>query len=114
MRKTVKREKLKLNLVASTAKAVGVDEKVVERVIDFVCKDIHNQVLNHNEIELSGFGKFVFSKSKAKKKILYLQKKIAQHKDELFLLPYEDKKRETVEHHLKQNKIMLERINKKL
>ena len=56
--------------------AVGmvVSERVIDQVITHQFNSAEDATKNNNSIEISGFGKFVFNQSKAKKKIEKLEK----------------------------------------
>tara|TARA_R100000541_G_scaffold48703_3_gene55797 strand:- start:353 stop:634 length:282 start_codon:yes stop_codon:yes gene_type:complete len=49
-----------------------VSEKVIERVITHQFNAAEDATKTNNSLEISGFGKFVFNKSKADKKIVKL------------------------------------------
>lgn len=56
--------------------AVGmvVSERVIDQVVTHQFNSAEDATKNNNSIEISGFGKFVFNQSKAKKKIEKLEK----------------------------------------
>jgi len=56
--------------------AVGmvVSERVIDQVITHQFNSAEDATKTNNSIEISGFGKFVFNKSKAEKKIEKLEK----------------------------------------
>ena len=83
-------------------------------MIDFISKDIHNQTLNHNEIELSGFGKFIFSKVKAKRRVDYLEKSLEMMKSELEGGILSEREINAIHSKMKKEEQTLNRIKAKL
>ena len=61
-------DKLKGVLITRTAIKTLVAEDVVEKVIMFQFKDVKEATHTHEQIEISGFGKFMTSKAKIKRK----------------------------------------------
>lgn len=51
-----------------------VSERVIDQVVTHQFNSAEDATKNNNSIEISGFGKFVFNQSKAKKKIEKLEK----------------------------------------
>lgn len=86
----------------------------MEKVVDFISKDIHNQTLTHNEVEISGFGKFIFSKAKAKRRIEYLEKSIEMMKAELESGILSEKELGSIFSRLRKEEQVLNRIKAKL
>jgi nucleoid DNA-binding protein len=114
MQPIIKREKLKSSLIKKTAEDLSIPESTVETVVDFISKDIHNQTLTNNEVEISGFGKFIFSKAKAKRRIDYLEKSIEMMKAELEGGILSEKELGAIYSRLKKEEQILNRIKAKL
>jgi nucleoid DNA-binding protein len=66
-------DKLKGVLVTRTAIKTLVPEDIVEKVIMFQFKDVRDAMIEHEQIEISGFGKFMISPNKLRKKIEKLE-----------------------------------------
>lgn len=62
-------DKLKGVLITRTAIKTLVAEDIVEKIINFQFKDFRAAVMEHEQIEISGFGKFIISPAKLRKKI---------------------------------------------
>lgn len=62
-------DKLKGVLVTRTAIKTLTPEDIVERVIMFQFKDARDQVHTYEQIEISGFGKFITSPLKIRRKL---------------------------------------------
>jgi nucleoid DNA-binding protein len=60
---------LKEHLIKQLSLKLNIPEKILTSVINFQFTEALNATTLHNSIELSGFGKFVFSKTKAKKQM---------------------------------------------
>lgn len=77
MRKTqdsIGTDKLKGVLITRTAIKTLASEDIVEKVIMFQFKDARDAMVEHEQIELSGFGKFMTSRNKLRKKVEKLEK----------------------------------------
>lgn len=70
-------DKLKSVLITRTAIKTLIDESIVEKVIMFQFKDVKESFHNHEQVEISGFGKFMTSPSKIAKKIINLDDTVA-------------------------------------
>jgi len=71
-------------LVRTTAVRLAINEKIVQKVVDYQFKSAHEAMSNnHHTIELCGFGKFVFNNNKAKKKLASMQKTMEILQNEL-------------------------------
>lgn len=71
-------------LVRTTAVKLAINEKIVQKVVDYQFKSAHEAMSNnHHTIELCGFGKFVFNNNKAKKKLASMQKTMEILQNEL-------------------------------
>lgn len=70
---SISTDKLKGVLVTRTAIKTLVPEDIVEKVIMFQFKDARDAMAEHEQVEISGFGKFMTSKNKIKKKIENLE-----------------------------------------
>jgi len=66
-------DKLKGVLITRTAIKTLVGEDIVEKVIMFQFKDARDAMLDNEQIEISGFGKFMTSPSKIRRKIENLE-----------------------------------------
>jgi nucleoid DNA-binding protein len=66
-------DKLKGVLITRTAIKTLVPEDIVEKVITFQFKDATKAMKQHEQIEISGFGKFMTSPRKIEKKIAKLE-----------------------------------------
>jgi len=62
-------DKLKGVLITRTAIKTLVPEDIVEKVIMFQFKDVRDAMTEHEQIEISGFGKFMTSPKKIRRKI---------------------------------------------
>lgn len=67
--KLITPEKLRDVLITRTAIKTLQSEALVERIISFQFKDANEATKIYNEVEISGFGKFMLSARKARKKI---------------------------------------------
>lgn len=71
-------------LIRTTAVKLAINEKIVQKVVDYQFKSAHEAMSNnHHTIELCGFGKFIFNNNKAKKKLESLQKTVDILQNEL-------------------------------
>lgn len=70
-------DRLKGVLITRTAIKTLVAEDIVEQIISFQFKDVKELVRSYNEVEISGFGKFLVSAAKLRKKIAKLNLVIA-------------------------------------
>lgn len=66
-------DKLKGVLVTRTAIKTLVPEDIVEKVIMFQFKDARDAMTKHEQVEISGFGKFMTSPNKIRRKIENLE-----------------------------------------
>lgn len=69
-------DRIKSILITRTAIKELISEDIVDRVINFQFKDFKDMVHEHDQIEVSGFGKFLVSMTKVEKKKIKLQKVI--------------------------------------
>ena len=67
-------------LVKGIADSLNIPERVVATIVDFQFSEARESLLTCNSIEFSGFGKFVFNKRKAVKKM----EKINRNKEGVF------------------------------
>src|SRR5271167_2883740 len=67
--KLVSPDKLRDVLITRTAIKTLQSEKVVEKVISFQFRDANEAIKLCNQVEISGFGKFISSRSKMRKKL---------------------------------------------
>lgn len=72
MQRVIDKSKLKKILITRTAIKNNKSETLVEQILDFVHRDAIKQFVDNNTIELTGFGKFIFSEKKAKNRLLRL------------------------------------------
>jgi len=70
-------------LVRTTAVKLSINEKLVEKVIDYQFQSANGAMGAHHTVELCGFGKFIFNNNKAKKKLVSLQKTVEILQNEL-------------------------------
>jgi nucleoid DNA-binding protein len=70
-------------LIRTTAVKLAINEKLVQKVIDYQFQSAHEAMGIHHTIELCGFGKFVFNNNKAKKKLASMQNTIDILQNEL-------------------------------
>lgn len=76
-------EKIKSILITKTAIKELVSEDIIERVIMFQFKDFRDMVFEHDQIEISGFGKFLVSPNKVAKKMVHMERTISKYKAKL-------------------------------
>lgn len=76
-------ERIKNILITKTAIKELISEDVVEKIIMFQFKDFRNMVHEHDQIEISGFGKFLVSPNKVRKKVLHMENSIKKFKTKL-------------------------------
>lgn len=100
MTKTVPREKVKDLLITKTAIKTLTSENIVEKIISFQGKDASRAIKTNNEVEFSGFGKFMVSSNKLRKRIDALEKMIVAM-NETLSLPIEESKKKDTERKLK-------------
>lgn len=67
--KTIPSDKVGDVLITKTAIKTLKPEYIVEKVVNFQFKDAVSAMKTHNEVEISGFGKFYISQSKLRKRI---------------------------------------------
>jgi nucleoid DNA-binding protein len=70
-------------LIRTTAVKLSINEKLVEKIVDYQFKSAQEAMGIHHTVELCGFGKFVFNNNKAKKKLVSLQKTVEILQNEL-------------------------------
>lgn len=75
----IKPKNLKLHdfLVRKMAVKMMLPEEWIDKVIGHEKKGINEALKSHHQVEISGFGKFVLSQVKLKKKIIGLEKALA-------------------------------------
>lgn len=61
-------------LVKGIADSLNIPERVVATIVDFQFSEAREALLTCNSIEFSGFGKFIFNKRKAEKKLAKIVK----------------------------------------
>jgi nucleoid DNA-binding protein len=61
-------------LVKGIADSLNIPERVVATIVDFQFSEARESLLTCNSIEFSGFGKFIFNKRKAEKKLAKIVK----------------------------------------
>lgn len=76
-------DRIKSILITRTAIKELISEDIVDRVINFQFKDFKDMVHEHDQIEVSGFGKFLVSMTKVERKKIKLQKVIDDLKNKL-------------------------------
>lgn len=70
-------------LIRTTAVKLAINEKLIQKIVDYQFQSAYEAMKVHHTIELCGFGKFVFNNNKAKKKLVSLQKTIDILQNEL-------------------------------
>lgn len=80
---SVPREKVSDLLITRTAIKTLTSESVVEKIISFQGKDASKAVKEYDEVEFSGFGKFLRSQKKTLKKIQRLEEGIEKVQNKL-------------------------------
>lgn len=80
-------ERIKSILITKTAIKELVSEDIVDRVINFQFKDFRDMVFEHDQIEISGFGKFLVSPNKVARKVEYMERTIAKYRNKLETQP---------------------------
>ncbi len=70
---SIQTDKLKGVLVTRTAIKTLVPEDIVEKVIMFQFKDARDAMTKHEQVEISGFGKFMTSPNKIRRRIKKLE-----------------------------------------
>ena len=76
---SISADKLKGVLITRTAIKTLIPEDIVEKVIMFQFKDFKSMIHIHEQVEISGFCKFMTSPNKLKKKIERLEAVIAYY-----------------------------------
>lgn len=76
-------ERIKSILITKTAIKELVSEDIIDRVINFQFKDFRDMVHEHDQIEVTGFGKFLVSPNKVAKKIVVMEKTILKFKTKI-------------------------------
>lgn len=76
-------DRIKSILITKTAIKELVSEDIVDRVINFQFKDFRDMVHEHDQIEISGFGKFLVSPNKVAKKINQMERAISKFQAKL-------------------------------
>ena len=87
---SIETDKLKGVLITRTAIKTLIPEDIVEKVIMFQFKDIKQATYTNEQVEVSGFGKFLISNAKLKKRkekleqiLEGMKKKIEERPDEI-------------------------------
>lgn len=76
-------ERIKSILITRTAIKELISEDIVDRVINFQFKDFRDMVFEHDQIEISGYGKFLVSPNKVSKKMVQMERTISKYKHKL-------------------------------
>jgi nucleoid DNA-binding protein len=79
----IQKDKLKQVLITRTATKTIVSESVVEKVIFFAYAQANKAAKVNNEVEISGFGKFIFSEKKALKRLAKLREILDAYQNQL-------------------------------
>lgn len=82
-------DKLKGVLVTRTAIKTLVPEDIVEKVIMFQFKDARDAMMEHEQVEISGFGKFLISPNKLRRRIENLEKTLVNMEIKVRERPHE-------------------------
>ena len=61
-------------LIRTTSVKLAINEKIVQKVVDYQFISANEAMNHHHSVELCGFGKFMFNNNKAKKKMMSLEK----------------------------------------
>jgi nucleoid DNA-binding protein len=87
---SIEADKVKGVLMTRTAIKTLIPEDIVEKVIMFQFKDLKDNMLEHEQLEVSGFGKFMTSPAKIKRKIdkleavlINMEKKIREKPEQI-------------------------------
>lgn len=83
----IRKDKLRDVFITKTAIKNNISEQTVEKVVSFICKKASEATKTHNEVELSGFGKFLFSKPRAKRKLESFKKLKANMEQRIIKYP---------------------------
>jgi nucleoid DNA-binding protein len=70
-------------LIRSTSVRLAINEKLIQKIVDYQFQSAHEAMGIHHTIELCGFGKFIFNNNKAKKKLVSMQKTLDILQNEL-------------------------------
>lgn len=76
-------DRIKSILITKTAIKELTSEDVVEKVIMFQFKDFRKMVFEHDQVEITGFGKFLVSPNKVRKKEVKLHNSITKFQGKL-------------------------------
>lgn len=108
-------EKIKSILITKTAIKELVSEEIVEKVIMFQFKDFRNMVFEHNQIEITGFGKFLVSPNKVAKKKERMNATIKKFNAKLENeMEASDVKKEYWKHVVKESLLTLENLKTRI
>lgn len=94
-------------LTELTAKELGIEEKRCETVISWTYRKTTEAFQDNDSIELSGFGKYVLSKTKIKRRIKLCEMAINSHKNRISKLTDDG----AIEKGWKQIRAIEERMN---
>ncbi len=101
-------------LVRKIAPKLLKSERVVDAVISHQFTSAAKAFHKHNSVELTGFGKFLFNPSKARKKIIELEKKIGQVEEKLKSPSLTPAREEMFNNMLRIARMQIEEIQQKL
>lgn len=76
-------DRIKSILITKTAIKELVSEDIVDKVIMFQFKDFRNMVFEHDQIEITGFGKFLVSPNKVANKMKKMEDTIRKFQKRL-------------------------------
>lgn len=86
-------DRIKSILITKTAIKELISEDTIEKVIMFQFKDFRDMVFEHDQIEISGFGKFLVSPNKVAKKKLHMENTIRKFQTKLTEQPEASQKK---------------------
>lgn len=76
-------DRIKSILITKTAIKELVSEDIIDKVISFQFKDFRDMVHEHDQIEITGFGKFLVSPNKVAKKMVIMEATIKKYQTRL-------------------------------
>lgn len=112
--KVILPEKLRDVLITRTAIKTLQSETVVDKVISFQFKDANEAIKNCNEVEISGFGKFIASPTKMRKKIKKMELIVGRIESILQRTDLTEKEITSLDKKVLYNKLMIEYLKTKL
>lgn len=112
--KIIAPERLRDVLITKTAIINLQSESVVEKVISFQFKEAIQMLKIVHEVELSGFGKFMISQSKLKKRINKVELAITNVSNLLIQETTSEEKKKDLERKLRDSNVVLAYLKSKI